>query len=240
MGMLSAWSQDLGFETPTFQSGNQNRNGQLCKYNNGQPWAVCSLFSYSKNACAMNVLIGFEVTQASCIEFRKLGHDAFSCDLQPAGGGHPEWHLNIDIFEAINLKRWDLIILHPPCTYTALCGNRWYWDSPLRNQGVELCRKSWQAACDVCGKVVLEQPKTIMQRFIGPKSQVIHPWQFGHGETKETWLWINGLPNLVPTNIVSGRENKIWKMPPSAERSKLRSKTYPGIAKAFANQFSTT
>lgn len=87
-------------------------------------------------------------------------------------------------------------------------------------------------------KVVLEQPKTIMQRFIGKKTQSIHPWQFGHGETKETWLWINGLPLLIPTKIVSGRENRIWKMPPSKDRGKLRSKTYEGIAQAMAIQWS--
>jgi hypothetical protein len=76
-----------------------------------------------------------------------------------------------------------------------------------------------------------------MQRYIGKRSQTIHPWQFGHGETKETWLWIKGLPLLKPTNIVEGRENRIWKMPPSPNRQELRSKTYPGIAQAFAMQF---
>ena len=187
---------------------------------------------------SLNVLIGFEESQASCIEFRKLGHKAFSCDLKKCSGGKPEWHLQMDIFQAINLKKWDLIILHPPCTYTALCGNRWYWNSPLRKEGIELCKKSWEAACAVCDAVVLEQPKTIMQKYIGKRSQTIHPWQFGHGETKETWLWIKGLPLLQPTNIVEGRENRIWKMPPSANRQELRSKTYPGIAQAFASQYS--
>jgi hypothetical protein len=185
----------------------------------------------------LNVLIGFEESQASCIEFRKLGHNAFSCDLQDCSGGKPEWHLKMDIFEAIKLKKWDRIILHAPCTYTALCGNRWYWDSPLRDEGIKLCKDSWEAACAVCDCVVLEQPKTIMQKYIGKKTQVIQPYEYGHGETKETWLWIKGLPNLEPTNFVAGREQKIWKMPPSADRQKLRSKTYPGIAKAFAMQW---
>jgi hypothetical protein len=185
----------------------------------------------------VNILIGFEESQASCIEFRKLGHDAFSCDLKKCSGGKPEWHLQMDIFEALHLKKWDLIILHPPCTYTALCGNRWYWNSPLRIEGIELCKRSWEVACSVCDKVVLEQPKTIMQKYIGKRSQTIHPYQFGHGETKETWLWVKGLPLLQPTNIVDGRENRIWKMPPSPERAELRSKTYPGIAQAFASQW---
>lgn len=185
----------------------------------------------------MKVLIGFEESQTVCKAFRKLGHEAYSCDLQECSGGHPEWHIKNDIFTGIRYENWDLIILHPPCTYTALCGNRWYYNSPLRVKGARLCLTSWDASCKVCDKVVLEQPKTIMGKFLGPKSQVIHPWQFGHGETKETWLWIKGLPLLEPTNIVEGRENLIWKMSPSADRGKLRSKTYPGIAEAFASQW---
>ena len=185
----------------------------------------------------MKVLIGFEESQAVCIEFRKRGHEAYSCDKEDCSGGHPEWHLKMDIFKALYLHKWNLIILHPPCTYTAVCGNRWYWDKQERIDGIKLCKDSWDAACNVCDKVMLEQPKTIMQRFIGKKSQVIHPWQFGHGETKETWLWLYGLPLLKPTNIVEGRDHRIWKMPPSPDRQKLRSKTFPGIAKAMAEQW---
>ena len=185
----------------------------------------------------MLILVGFEESQAITIELRNLGHEAFSCDLKECSGGHPEYHLKMDIFQAINSRKWSIIILHPPCTFTALCGNKWYWDSPLRMEGAKLCKDSWDAACKVCDKVALEQPKTIMQRFIGKKSQVIHPWQYGHGETKETWLWIKGLPNLKPTDVVEGRENRIWKMTPGPERSTLRSKTYPGIAKAIAEQW---
>lgn len=183
------------------------------------------------------VLVGFEESQAITIELRKLGVNAFSCDLQSSSGGFPEYHLQMDIFEAIHSRKWDMIILHPPCTFTALCGNRWYYDSPLRIEGIKLCKKAWEEACEVCEFVALEQPKTIMQRYIGKKSQVIHPWQFGHGETKETWLWLKNLPDLKPTNIVDGRENRIWKMPPTKDRQKLRSKTYPGIAKAIAKQW---
>ena len=185
------------------------------------------------------VLVGFEESQAITIELRKLGVNAFSCDLQSPSGGFPEYHLQMDIFEAMHSRDWDMIILHPPCTYTALCGNRWYYDSPLRIEGIELCKRAWAEACNVCEFVALEQPKTIMQRYIGKKSQVIHPWQFGHGETKETWLWLKNLPELKPTDIVDGRENRIWKMPPSKDRQKIRSKTYPGIAKAIAEQWTT-
>lgn len=183
------------------------------------------------------ILVGFEESQAITIELRKQGHEAYSCDIENCSGGHPEWHLKMDIFDAIASRKWDGIILHPPCTFTAVCGNRWYWNSQLRLDGAKLCKDSWDAACLVCDKVALEQPKTIMQKYIGRKSQVIHPWQFGHGETKETWLWLKGLPELYPTNIVDGRENLIWKMPPSPDRGKLRSKTYAGIAAAIATQW---
>ena len=191
----------------------------------------------------MEILIGFEESQAVMIEMRKQGHEAFSCDLQDCTGGYPEYHLKMDIFQAIGLRKWDMIILHPPCTFTALCGNRWYYNSPLRQEGINLCKDSWEAATAVCDKVALEQPKTIVQKYIGPKSQVIHPWQFGHGETKETWLWLRGLPLLVPTNIVEGRENRIWKMPPTKDpkqRQIERSKTYKGIAQAMAEQWPLT
>jgi len=185
----------------------------------------------------MKVLVGCEESQEVTKAFRELGHEAYSCDLQDCSGGYPEWHLKEDIFEILDLMLWDIIILHPPCRYTALCGNRWYAGNSLRLKGASFCSTIWHKACFVCSKVALEQPKTIMQRFIGPKTQIIHPYQFGHGETKETWLWLKGLPELTPTNEVDGRENRIWKMPPSKDRSKLRSKTYPGIAKAMAEQW---
>lgn len=196
-----------------------------------------SAIAHSRCYAQPFILIGFEESQAITNEFRAKGINAFSCDIQECSGGNPQWHLKMDIFQAIKSRKWDMIILHPPCTFTALCGNRWYYDSPKRLEGIELCKNAWEEACKVCELVALEQPKTIMQKHIGKKSQVIHPWQFGHGETKETWLWLKGLPKLKPTNIVEGRENKIWKMPPSLERSKLRSKTYPGIASAIAEQW---
>lgn len=185
----------------------------------------------------MKVLIGCEESQAVCIAFRERGHEAYSCDIQECSGGHPEWHLKMDVRDAIKLKKWGMIILHCPCTYTAVCENKHYYDSPLRIEGINFTKEVYELALSVCDKVVLEQPKTIMQRYIGKKSQAIQPWQFGHGETKETWLWINGLPLLLPTNIVDGREHKIFNMPPSKDRGKLRSKTYSGIARAMAEQW---
>ena len=185
----------------------------------------------------MNILIGFEESQAVTMAMRKLGHTAYSCDIQNCSGPFPQFHLRMNFFSAIYKMDWDLIIIHPPCTYTALSGNRWYYNSKLRHDGAMLCKKAWETAERNCKMVALEQPKTIMQKYIGPKSQVIHPWQFGHGETKETWLWLHNLPQLIATNIVEGRENKIWKMPPSKDRQKLRSKTYQGIAEAMSAQW---
>lgn len=182
----------------------------------------------------LRVLVGCEESGVVRDAFIALGHDAVSCDLLPSR--KPGQHIQADIFVALR-ERWDLIVLHPPCTYTALCGNRHYWNSPLRIEGVEFCKRAWEVACSVCDKVVLEQPKTVMQRYIGKRSQTVHPWQFGHGETKETWLWVKGLPLLQPTNIVEGREQRIWKMPPSETRQRDRSVTYEGIAAAMAEQW---
>ena len=191
------------------------------------------------------ILVGFEESQAITIELRKLGYNAFSCDLQDCSGGHPEWHLKMDFFEALQLRKWNMAIIHPPCTFTALCGNRWYWNSFERVDGVELCKKAWDEACKVCDYVALEQPKTIMQKYIGKRSQTIHPWQYGHKEFKETWIWLKGLPNLKPTNIIEPPKDKeekkkwekVFRMPRSNDRGKLRSKTYPGIAQAVAEQW---
>jgi hypothetical protein len=185
----------------------------------------------------MRAVITCEESQVVTIALRELGHEAYSCDLLECSGGFPEWHIKGDAREVIKLG-WDFAGLHSPCTYTAICGNRHYYNSPKRVEGANLTKELWELIKNNCTHGYLEQPKTIMQRFIGKKSQVIHPYQFGHGETKETWLWLHNLPFLFPTNEVSGRENRIWKMAPSAERSKLRSKTYPGIAQAMADQWS--
>jgi hypothetical protein len=184
----------------------------------------------------MRVLVGFEESQEVTAAFIALGHSAMSCDLEHDGAkGLP--HYRGDVFDVLS-QLWDLVILHPPCTYTAVCGNRWYWNSPLRPEGVELCVRAWNVAKLYTKRVALEQPKTIMQRYIGKRSQTIHPYQFGHGETKETWLWLHGLPPLIPTNEVDGREPRIWKMSPGPNRQRDRSRTFPGIARAMAEQWS--
>jgi hypothetical protein len=182
------------------------------------------------------VLINCEESGVVRQEFERLGWDAWSCDLLPSR--MPGNHLQMDARKAITARKWDLIINHPPCTFTALCGNRWYWNSPLRAEGIELCKEIWDLSCQYCNRVALEQPKTIMQRYIGNRSQAIQPYQFGHGETKETWLWLKNLPELVSTNVVEGREHRIWKMAPGPDRQRERSVTYLGIARAMAEQWS--
>jgi len=193
----------------------------------------------------INILVGCEESQTVCKAFRERGFNAFSNDLIEASGGDTEWHLQMDVRLAITMRKWNLIILHCPCTYTAVCGNRHYWNSPLRIEGATFTKEVYELALSVCDKVVLEQPKTIMQRYIGRKTQVIQPWQFGHMETKETWLWVNGLPKLMGTNNVkiamellpNSEKHKIWYASPSEDRGKIRSKTYSGIAKAMAQQW---
>lgn len=193
----------------------------------------------------MKVLIGCEESQAICKEFRALGYEAYSNDLIECSGGHPEWHLQMDVFDAIDYKEWDLIILHPPCTALAVSGNGTYGvGKPKYNErieAVEWTQKLWDKACEVCEHVALENPVGVLNSMGSknlPKPQYIQPWMFGHGETKKTGFWLQGLPHLYPTNKVEGREQKIWKMGPSEDRAKLRSKTYPGIAKAIAYQWS--
>lgn len=190
----------------------------------------------------LDVLVGCEESQAVTSALVNLGHNAYSCDIQPCGGTIPERHLQGDVFRAIGLRKWDIIILHPPCTKIAVSGNRWYGSSQPRYEerieAVEWTQKLWDYATSVCDKVALENPVGVLNRIGNfPRPQYIQPWQFGHGETKKTGFWLHGLPPLKPTNIVEGREQRIWKMPPSEDRGKLRSKTYPGIAEAMASQW---
>lgn len=193
----------------------------------------------------MNVLINCEESGVVREAFAAMGHNACSCDLVPSRvlGSH----LQMDARKAITIRKWDLIINHPPCTYTAICGNRWYWNSPLRIEGAELCKEIWDLSCQHCARVALEQPKTIMQRYIGKRSQAIQPYQFGHTETKETWLWLKGLPELRETNNVKqemlllpkNKQNRVHYMTPGKDRARERSVTYQGIAQAMATQWGT-
>lgn len=194
------------------------------------------------------ILIGCEESQAVCKAFREIGHEAYSCDLQECSGDKPEWHLQMDIFEAIKLKDWDMAIFFPPCTYLTISANKWYKDQPKRKSGTlvgeerRVARKEaigFFMALYNCGipKIGIENPIGVMSSEFRKPDQVLQPWMFGHGETKATCLWLNNLPKLMATNIVEGREQRLHYLPKTKDRAKLRSKTYPGIAKAMAEQW---
>jgi len=195
----------------------------------------------------MKILVACEESQAVTIAFRELGHDAYSCDLLPCSGGHPEWHLQQDVTPLL-LEYWDMVIGFPTCTYLTISANKWYKDQPARKSGV-LVGAERRAAREEAIKffmkiynansprVAVENPIGVMSSVFRKPNQVLQPWMFGHGETKATCLWLRGLPNLVPTDIVEGRKQRIHELPPSKDRSILRSKTFPGIAKAMGKQW---
>lgn len=189
----------------------------------------------------MKVLVACEESQAVCKEFRRLGHEAFSCDLQECSGGHPEWHIKGDIRDVLRHELtqpiWDMVIAFPPCTDLAVSGAR-YFKQKREDGRQEFSINFFEFFTYLkTPKVAIENPIGIMSTRYRKPDQIIQPWQFGHGETKATCLWLKELPKLVPTDIVDGREQTTWKMPPSPDRAKLRSKTFPGIAKAMAEQW---
>lgn len=182
----------------------------------------------------MKVLIACEYSGAVRDAFIRVGHDAMSCDLLPTDKPGP--HYKGDVFDIIG-DGWDLMIAHPPCTHLSVSGARHF--AAKRADGRQ------QAAIDFfmalanveIPRIAIENPICIMSSQWRKPDQIIQPWQFGHGETKATCLWLKGLPNLKPTDIVSGRADRIHKMPPSPDRWKLRSATYQGIANAMAEQW---
>jgi len=182
----------------------------------------------------MKVLVGCEYSQVVTDAF---GQGAWSCDLLPTEGSSRN-HYQEDVFAAIDRQQWDLIILHPPCTALAVCGNGTYADSDERAHAIEWTYALWIHATTRCDRVALENPVGVLSSHWRRPDQYIQPWQFGHGETKKTGLWLHNLPTLQPTNIVEGREQRIWKMSPSPDRGKERSRFYPGIAAAMAQQWS--
>lgn len=149
----------------------------------------------------MNILIGCEESQTVCLEFRKLGHEAFSCDIQPCSGGHPEWHLQMDIFEAIKIINWDLIGLHPVCTKMAVSGNRTYAPGKPKHteriESIEWTINLWQTACRKSKYIYMENPMGAMNTDLRlPKPQIIHPYFFGDEYQKKTCIWLQNLPKL--------------------------------------------
>ncbi len=225
----------------------------------------------------MKVLVACEESQRVCIEFRRLGHEAYSCDIEECSGGHPEWHIQNDVLPLLNGNcefqtvdgavhringKWDMIIAFPPCTYLTVTGNRWfnverYGDKAIERE--EERRKAIQFFLQFvnsdCERVAIENPVGIMSTTYRKPDQIIQPYMFGSEARKSTCIWLNGLPELQPTKIVGCGEigkygmsiaagafhvvdenGKIlaWNDPRTA---KIRSKTFPGIAKAMAEQW---
>ena len=181
----------------------------------------------------MKVLVACEYSGRVREAFKRLGHEAMSCDLLPTDipGNHYQGDVRDILYDG-----WDLLIAHPPCTHLAVSGARWFKDKVSeQKEALEFVRLLLDAPIE---HIALENPISIISSKIRKPDQIIQPWQFGHGETKATCLWLKNLPKLTPTNIVDGRENKVWKMPPSVDRWKLRSTTFQGIADAMAEQWS--
>lgn len=203
----------------------------------------------------MRILVGCEESQAVTIELRKLGHEAFSCDVMESSGGYPQWHIQGDLLKELD-KGWDMLIAFPPCTHLAVSGAR-HFEQKIKDgrqqQGIDFFMEMINAPID---KICVENPIGIMSTKYRKPSQIIQPWMFGDKAQKSTCLWLKNLPLLVPTNIVEKGEfiefvskKGVKKRQPkwyfdalknsknASERSKLRSKTFKGIAKAMATQF---
>ena len=203
----------------------------------------------------MKILVACEESQAVTKELRKLGHQAFSCDILSCSGGHPEWHIHGDVIEQLD-KGWDMLIAFPPCTHLAVSGARHFAKKIAdgrQQQGIDFFMKMVNAPIP---KKAIENPIGIMSTKYRKPNQIIQPWQYGDKAQKSTCLWLEGLPNLIPTNIVEKGEfvefvskkgvkkrqpkwyfDALKKAKTPQERSTLRSKTFPGIAKAMATQW---
>lgn len=202
----------------------------------------------------MRVLVACEESQEVCKAFRALGHEAYSCDIEPCSGGHPEWHIQVDALELLKME-WDLIIAHPPCTDLAVSGARWFAEKRADGRQQKAIDFFMRFANCGCERIAIENPVCIMSRIWRKPDQIIQPWQFGHHARKSTCLWLKGLSTLKPTDIVDAGEilpggysvnasacyardenGKIlpWNDPRTA---KIRSKTFPGIARAMAEQW---
>ena len=209
----------------------------------------------------VNILVACEESQRVCEAFRKLGGKAYSCDIMECSGGHPEWHIMQDVIPLLNGRcsfktmdgiehsidgKWDLIIAHPPCTYLSNAGARFLYPKGVLNEerlakgmiAKDFFMHFYNADCD---RIAIENPIPSKVYGLPPYTQTIQPWMFGHPVQKKTCLWLNGLPELQPTNVVEERQStKIpgnWFNSGGKERQKNRAKTFPGIAKAMAEQW---
>jgi len=192
----------------------------------------------------MRVLVACECSGTVRDAFLDAGHDAYSCDLLPSDSDRgARRHIIGDVSPLLSAE-WDLVVAHPPCTYLCNSGVRWLFSTigrtELMAQGAEFFRKCLNANAKM---VCVENPiphKYAVEIIREQYSQIVQPWQFGHGETKATCLWLRGLPLLQPTNVVPGRVGRIHRLPPGPNRSKLRAITYSGIARAMAQQWGGT
>lgn len=184
----------------------------------------------------MKVLIGCETSGEVRDAFIRMGHEAMSCDILPTDKPGP--HYQGDLFDVIDYP-WDLAIFHPPCTHLSVSGSRHFEAKRMdgrQQAAVAFFMRIVRASAHI-PKTGIENPVCIMSSLYRKPDQIIQPWQFGHGETKATCLWLKGLPLLIPTDIVEGREARIHRMPPSPTRWKERSKTFTGVATAMAQQW---
>ena len=215
----------------------------------------------------MKILIACEESQRTTMEFRRLGHEAYSCDIQNCSGGHPEYHIKGDALRLINGRcyfrtcdgkrhrisgKWDLIIAHPPCTYLTSCGNGWFNEERYGSRAVKRKANRLEAAeffmqfvnAD-CDKIAIENPVGWMNSHYRKPDQIIQPYQFGEPYAKKTCFWLKGLPNLIPTEIIpmdkvnktSGKGNWFDCPKDGIPRAKWRSKTFLGISRAIAEQW---
>jgi len=212
----------------------------------------------------MKVLVACEESQVVCNAFRAKGHDAYSCDILPTRGAHPEWHIQGDVLNVVNRGStmevprkyhgsWDLMIAFVPCDHLAVSGARWFpekREDGRQRRAIEFFLRVFESDIP---RICIENPIGIMsgkreylkeyfpdlykRAKILPVPQIIQPWQFGHGETKATCLWLKNIPKLQPTNIVEGRENRVHRMAPGPNRSRDRAVTFQGIAEAMAEQW---
>lgn len=197
----------------------------------------------------MRVLIACEESQTVCKAFRKLGHEAYSCDILPCSGGHPEWHIQDDVLKHLD-DGWDMMVAHPPCTHLAVSGAAWFKEKIAdgrQQEALEFVKELMNAPIE---RIAVENPVSVISSKIRKPDQIVNPYLFGDPVPKKTCLWLKNLPLLVPTNIVEPeyivgkRDGKKYSVihyqsvgKSQAERSKIRSKTFEGFAKAMAEQW---
>lgn len=196
----------------------------------------------------MKILVACEESQAVTIELRKLGHEAYSCDIQECSGGHPEWHIQGDVIPVLK-RNWDMVIAFPPCTHLAVSGARHFEQKRKdgrQQQGIDFFLEFTKL--DHIPKIAIENPVGIMSSKYRKPDQIIQPYEFGDSFSKKTCIWLKGLPKLKPTKIVdpgeflewtdkNGKRKRMSKWYSENKSGKVRSKTFPGIAKAMAEQW---